>query len=314
MAKGVPPAKRLSENAWDALLEALAVFYWYKRDLESFLNAVLADDPQLQAKISFTSESSKREIATSLVQVLRKNEDRYQDLAIDLLVRLAAFDSRFPRLAILEDGEVKVGRAKSALDEVITITAAYSDRALARERLREEAANEKQNLELRRTRERVLGQLKTRFLELHQMDNVHQRGKLFETLLNELFDLEELQPRAAYNLAHEQIDGAFTFQNDDYLLEAKWWSKPLEPKELNNFKAKIESKAKHTLGLLVAINGFTKGAVVTHSSGTPLILMDGADVYAVLDGRIGLAESLERKRRHAAETGSPMLHVSEMPI
>ena len=74
----------------------------------------------------------------------------------------------------------------------------------------------------------------------------------------------------------------------------------------------MESKAKHVLGLRVAVGGFTPGAIELHSRGTPLILMDGADLFPILDSRIGLTEVLDRKRRHAAETGSPMLHVKDM--
>jgi hypothetical protein len=111
---------------------------------------------------------------------------------------------------------------------------------------------------------------------------------------------------------HEQVDGAFTFNTDHYLLEAKWWKKPLEPKELNHFRAIVESKAANTLGLCVAINGFTAGALAKHSERSRLVLMDGADLHAILENRISLPEALERKRRHAVETGNPMYSVIQM--
>ena len=70
---------------------------------------------------------------------------------------------------------------------------------------------------------------------------------------------------------------------------------------------KVNSKARNTLGLYVSISGFTAGAIAKHSHGqTPLILMDGADLVPILEGHIELTEVLERKRRHAAETGNPM--------
>lgn len=40
--------------------------------------------------------------------------------------------------------------------------------------------------------------------------------------------------------------------------------------------------------------------------------MDGADLVAILENRISLAEVLERKRRHAVETGNPFYSVREM--
>ncbi|HEX6395658.1 MAG TPA: restriction endonuclease [Acidimicrobiales bacterium] len=260
--------------------------------------------------MSFTV--TKREVAADVISLLRHDENRYQGVALDLLVRLSQFDSSFRRLARLDDGAAKVAIAQAALSEVKAVVETYSAQAAAREQVRAEAEQANIIAEQRRSHRKVLEDLKNRFLALASMADAHERGRRFERLLNELFSLFDLHPRAAYSLEHEQIDGAFNFQTDDYLLEAKWWSTPLEPKHLNDFKVKIDGKARHVFGLLVAVGGFTAGAVALHSRGTPLILMDGADLYAILEGRISLTEALERKRRHAAETGSPMLPISQM--
>ena len=94
-------SKRLSPAAWDALLESLAVFYWFRSDFEMFVRSELAATPELLAPLSFSE--SKRIVATDLVKAMRKQEARYQDLAVDLLMRLSQFDRSFPKLARLED-------------------------------------------------------------------------------------------------------------------------------------------------------------------------------------------------------------------
>lgn len=81
---------------------------------------------------------------------------------------------------------------------------------------------------------------------------------------------------------------------------------------LNHFRAKVESKAANTLGLCISISGFTPAAIAKQSERSPLLLMDGADLHAVLDRRISLTEVLERKRRYAVETGAPMYPVAAM--
>jgi len=43
-----------------------------------------------------------------------------------------------------------------------------------------------------------------------------------------------------------------------------------------------------------------------------LILMDGADLMAVLEGRIDLGTLLLRKRRHASQTGNIYLKIHEL--
>ena len=46
--------------------------------------------------------------------------------------------------------------------------------------------------------------------------------------------------------------------------------------------------------------------------GTGLIFVDGADLFSVFEGRIGLDEILEAKRRHLSETGGPLLLVTDI--
>jgi hypothetical protein len=229
-----------------------------------------------------------------------------------VLVRLGGFDERFPWLARLEDGKQKVAAASAALANLRVVIADYSEAVAAREQIRAEADRIRAIEQQRKERDVHLAQLRDRFMEMYAMTNHQARGKKFERFMNDLFKLYDLDPRAAYDLEHEQIDGAFTFRTDDYILEARWWKDPLEPKHLNDFKVKVESKAKNVLGLLVAVNGFTAGAIERHSTATPLMLLDGLDLMAILEGRIPLDELLLRKRRHAAETGSPMLRASEM--
>lgn len=125
------------------------------------------------------------------------------------------------------------------------------------------------------------------------------------------FELFDLDPKASFKITGEQIDGAFTFEGIDYLLEARWQRDQVDPAALDVFDGKIRRKLENTLGLFVAINGFSDTAVGNHSRTRPtMILMDGADLWAVLEGRLPLPDVLRRKRRHAAQTGEILLHVS----
>jgi hypothetical protein len=284
--------RRLTEPAWDALFEALAVFYWRKRDLENFLRGHLRDFPELLAPLSFNGY--KRSVAADLVGLLRRNEDRYQGLAVDLLAELAKFDERFPRLAREEDGARLVTAARSALADVRSVVATYSAEAESRAKLRADIEAEAAESAHRRSHAVVLAELRQAFIGLHTGPLTPQeRGLRFETLLNELFALFDLEPKAAYVLKYEQVDGAFTFRTDDYLLEARWWNQPVEPKHLRDFEGKIRGKAKNVLGLFLSVNGFTEGALDKSAEETPLILMDGTDLLAVLESRIDLLDMLE---------------------
>ena len=132
-------------------------------------------------------------------------------------------------------------------------------------------------------------------------------------MLKELFQLFDLDPKASFRIVGEQIDGAFSFEGTDYLLEAKWQQEPIGAAELDGMAGKLSRKLDNTLGLFLSINGYSEDAVKAHSSGRRLVLlMDGSDLMAVLEGRIDLVQLLLRKRRHASETGNIYLRIHEI--
>jgi restriction endonuclease Mrr len=99
----------------------------------------------------------------------------------------------------------------------------------------------------------------------------------------------------------------------DYLFEAKWQKKPVQIQPLDAFAAKVQRNLDNTLGLFLAINGFSADAIQAHSRARPsIVLMDGADLMAVLEERIDFVTLLLRKKRHAAQTGSIYLPVHQM--
>jgi hypothetical protein len=127
-----------------------------------------------------------------------------------------------------------------------------------------------------------------------------------------LFGLFDLEPRAAYSLEREQIDGAFTFDTDDYVLEARWWKERIGRGHLDVFAKKIERKGKNALGLYLSINGFTQDALDEYHNSTPFITLEGMDLFMVLDERVRLDDLLRRKKRHANETGDCYFPASQM--
>ena len=298
--------RKLSEPAWQALAEALRTYYWFKSDFQTLVRARFAEAPDALVAVNF--DGTKRIATGELVRALRLKEQKYQPVVIDALVALGEVDPEFPHLARLDDGPTRVAEAEAAYDAVRTVIDQYSELAASREAVRREVEETIARESARRLHNSRLNQLHGQFLEMHQSsDEPQKRGIAFERFLNALFELWDLNPRAAYSIEHEQVDGAFTFRTDDYILEARWWAEQLQPKDLNDFRVKVDGKARNTLGLYVSISGFTEGAIAKHSHGqTPLILIDGTDLMPILEGRIELSEVLERKRRHAAETGSPM--------
>ena len=127
--------RHLSDSAWDAILEAVAVFYWYKPDQARFLRGVLRDHPVILSQLTFGLP--KRQVASQLVTVLQADEERYQPVAIDLIERLASFQDTFTHLARLEDRPAKVRDARAALAAGQSVTGQNRRLIEEREQLRE---------------------------------------------------------------------------------------------------------------------------------------------------------------------------------
>ncbi len=133
-----------------------------------------------------------------------------------------------------------------------------------------------------------------------------KRGYEFEQFLNSLFNLFDLDPKCSYKISGEQIDGAFTHDNQDYLIEAKWEAKAMPKSALHAFSGKVKDKLTTTLGLFISISGFADECIRRENSN--IILMDYQDIIMVIENRIDLKQLIYLKRQHASQTGIILYH------
>ena len=301
--------KKIASAAIVALKEALTNVYWYKADLRSFLTSTL-NNPALLARLDWSDY--KRNIIGSLVDMMVAREDGYQADLLRLISEVARIED-FSHLEHLEGGDEKAKIAKKSVAALRKLTEAH-------ETLDEE---QKKTEERRRTAYEALirvsavkdklDDLTQEYYQLLSSANPQQRGYRLEKIIKELFDLFDLDPKASFKIIGEQIDGAFTFEGTDYIFEGKWQEKPVIASDLDSLAGKLSRKLDNTLGLFLSINGFSDDGVKAHSSGRrTVILMDGSDLMAVLEGRIDLVQLLLRKRRHAAQTGNIYLRIHEV--
>jgi hypothetical protein len=301
-------AQRISANALQALTDALATMFWYKSDLRTYLVAAIGD-PAAVASLDW--DVYKRRIADEFVQRLATDQDEHRETLIRLMVDVGAVED-FPKLRGTEDEAEKIAEARSAVGELRKYIKPYEQELLEREKAEERIAVSQAAAAEQRNFETTLSKLKERYEELITMEDPRARGLALEPLLRDLFALFDLDPRGAFTLRGEQIDGSFSLGETNFLLEAKWTKDPIERRDLDVFKAKVEGRIENTLGLFVAINGFQENAVQDHSSGALMLLMTGTDLYMVLDGRVDLVDLLRRKYRHASDTGEVLFEATQM--
>ncbi|MCK0133072.1 restriction endonuclease [Arenibacter sp. S6351L] len=301
--------KIISAAAINALKKALSTVYWYKSDLRSFLDHTITNK-QILSYLDWNDY--KRNICSRLVDLLVKNEEKTQNDLLKLVYELCNMND-FSHLKQLDDGAEKEKAAKESVSALRKLSKGHLEQQKEQEEV-EERRNKvfKKQLEQSAVREK-LEEIKTDFYALVSSNDAQKRGFQLEKLLKDLFNLFDLDSKASFRITGEQIDGMFTFENNDFLLEAKWYKDPVDISSLDAFSGKLSRRLENTLGLFISINGFSPDAIQAHSTGRRLmILMDGSDLMAVLEGRIDLIQLLVRKRRYAAQTGNIYLGIHEI--
>lgn len=293
--------QKISAQALIALKDALANVYWRKKELRQFIELTM-ENPYIVSTIDW-QENPKYESVSQLIDRMAARQDLYQNDLLKLLQETSNIND-FSHLKYWDEKGDLTKRAKEAVAKLRAQTKGYFD---TMQELNKAAEKRIENIE--KVKQTIsfaekLDELKNQFFTIASGDNAQQRGFKLEKLLNELFHLFDLFPKAAFKITGEQIDGSFTFDNDDYILEAKWQKAQVNAGDLYKFGGKISGKLKNTLGLFISLDGYTSDCTETGSSVVKsMILMDGQDLMMVLDGRIRLNEMIFIKRRHASDTG-----------
>jgi hypothetical protein len=291
-------SRRVNPAVLHPLKEALVLAFWYKNDLRAFLASCLGRG-ELVAHLDWTAY--KRAVVGQLVDSLAADQHRYFDDLLNLILATAEITDP-SHLRRLEDGEKRYAEAVAAIDTLRKHVEPYRTLRDEEEEANRRRTAERVKAEMQRAMNDKLEELKAEFHGIVRLP-VQPRGYALEKFLNSLFALFDVDAKAPFRISGEQIDGAFTFEGE-FLLEAKWQDEKTAVAALDAFAGKVGRKLDNTLGLFLSMNGYQDTAIEVHSRGRPvMILMDGADLNAVIDGRISLPDLLTRKRQHAARTG-----------
>lgn len=297
--------KKISPQSILALKEALAVITWKKDDLRDFLKYSM-DNSAILGTINWNG--TKRESVKELVERMTSRPALYKADLMNLLLVVTDLTD-FPQLDFWDDDGTKKIKAKKAVENLRKHTKGYIQITKEQEEAKKRREKTESKIAKNKSLEIELSELKSLFNTLATNYNFQQRGFQFEKFLNDLFQLYELDPKSSFKNHGEQIDGAFTFEGTDYLLEAKW-KQQVNRADLASFTFKIDSKLKIAMGLLITVDGLTPEAISPEFKS--IIVMDGIDLISILDGRVSLPDLLYKKRRKANETGKIYIPFPEL--
>ncbi len=292
-----------------ALKEALCSAYWYKSELRGFLQLCLSKPGLLN---NFNWENYKRQIASDVVDYLVENPAAHIGDLTKICYELCKL-SDFSHLKALDDGAQKVEKARNAVNQLKQLVEPHRDVKQEQDDIKRRQELTAQKLRANAAVRQKLETIKARYMALVGSTNAQSRGFELESVMYELFELFDLDPKASFKNIGEQIDGAFALEGTDYLFEAKWQKEMVNKADLVVFADKVRTKLENTLGIFLSINGFSRDGVAAHqAAGASILLVDGGDLMAVLEERIDFTSLLLRKKRHAAQTGQIYLSYYQM--
>ena len=144
---------------------------------------------------------------------------------------------------------------------------------------------------------------------MHSEPDHKKRGYLFEKFITRMFRSYRIKTEGSFtrNEGAEQIDGAFKMGEVHFLVECKWQAQPSEPKDTNDFLAKIIRSGALTMGLFISLNGWTKNVVETlkQNPNKVIILANDDCIKGVLGNKIDLIEFLSAKKEHLSLRAEP---------
>lgn len=302
--------KQISSAAIIALKDALSAIYWYKSDLKSFLQTSLINKEILNS-INWDG-AYKRDIVAILVDTLSIKQDIYCDDLLRLCYEVGNMID-FKHLERLEGGLEKGRQARIRVEHLNTLLNTHREFLDERQKIEENKKRAAEKLKTNHAVREKLKELKNQYMILVSSTDHAKRGFELEKIMYELFDLFDLDPKASFKNTGEQIDGAFYLAGTDFLFEAKWHNKPIGLAPLDSFSRKVARKLENTLGLFLSMSGYSSDAILVSSNDRPIIiLMEGADLMALLEERIDFVTLLLRKKSHAARTGKVYFPIPEI--
>ena len=266
----------------------------------SYLSAICA-----RAGITYETRKHDEDSTDAIINKIidLDNEQKYNS-CLRIQLKCTSSETQFSEDDSIDNPEQRTEKAKEKLNIMNKYWKPYACIELELKTKKQHQTNYIKNIENQQIYNKQLNELKEQMLKLNSMSNAQERGYQLEHFLNMLFYFFDLNPSKSYKIKGEQIDGAFSFDGTDYLIEAKWQKELINATGLLAFAGKIAGKLKNTLGLYVSFNGFSKETLqiqnpLLHS----IILMDGYDLTMIVEGRIKLTDMLSQKHFHASKTG-----------
>lgn len=185
----------------------------------------------------------------------------------EVLKRVVEFESFS---ACWPDDQLKARGLVAEIQKVVNIKDSFTRMKQEKEKESQKHQEEyKQKLASQEKRRQELNQVKSDLYALFKLDDVHKRGKALEAVINRLFKVSDILIREAFTLQGtegegivEQVDGVVEIDGTLYLVEMKWWGKPIGKPEIAEHLVRVFTRG-HARGIFISNSNYTEPAITT---------------------------------------------------
>jgi hypothetical protein len=259
----------------------------------------------------------KVEITRDVLTRLNEGGDRTLRERRELLKRVTEtedFSSCWPNDRLEAEGLV------ARIRKLVNVRDSFTRMTQERERVEAQArADRLKAAEVARKRSEELEGVKSDLFALFAEQNAQRRGKRLEGVLNRLFKVTGILVREAFARSEvgigvvEQIDGVIELDGDLYLVEMKWWDKPIGVPEVTQHISRLFTRA-DCRGLIISASGFSDPAIRTCQealSQRTVVLAELEEIISQLSRDSDLKEWLKKKVASAILNRIPLIKVAQ---
>jgi len=169
-----------------------------------------------------------------------------------------------------------------------------------------------------RKKEEQIIKIKDELFALFSETNPHKRGKVLEGILNRLFEVYGILVREAFTLVGdngegvvEQIDGVVEMEGHLYLVEMKWWDKPIGVPQVSEHLVRVYNRAEGR-AIIISASNFTDPAISVCKKALQqkvIVLCTLQELVTLLEQNGDLVEFFKQKVQAAIADRNPFAEV-----
>jgi hypothetical protein len=168
-----------------------------------------------------------------------------------------------------------------------------------------------------KTQQEEMDGIKKDLFSLFSANDPNKRGLLLEGVLNRFFKANDILVREAFRRSEEgvgvveQIDGVIEIDGYLYLVEMKWWDKPLGKAEVAPHLVRVFNRG-HAGGILISASGYAEPAILDCKEALTqkiIVLCELEEFIHLLEHRRNLKDFIKSKINIAVMEKKPFAKI-----